>query len=307
MPSKSMPSKLLDRLNLDHRRLSQVLDVIDAAAKQIETAAHGEALDHLEAALRYVAEYPDEVHHPLEERVYALLLECDLATQEREVVAEVQGQHESLLDQTKTLLAELPRLSVDGAMRQRVAEQLQVYSQAQRNHMSFEQHQVFPLIEASLPASTLRQLDAEHVPVDPLFDTRSGRFEAIFDYVVASGDYQGGAAPVVGVGLRSASAADGYRGARQLASGTSHLLEMAERLGGIQMQQWRLALEDDARTFQALLGGQMNPVQLWSDHLARRLEHINEGWQQATEVWQSQWSRAARASERLWVDPPASD
>ena len=66
MPSKSMPSKLLDRLNLDHRRLSQVLDVIDAAAKQIETAAHGEALDHLEAALRYVAEYPDEVHHPLE-------------------------------------------------------------------------------------------------------------------------------------------------------------------------------------------------------------------------------------------------
>ena len=69
---KSDTRQLLSELREDHRNMALVLNVLEST---IETASTGEDPDFelIDEIMRYMTVYPDAVHHPKEDIIYAEL------------------------------------------------------------------------------------------------------------------------------------------------------------------------------------------------------------------------------------------
>jgi len=181
-----MQPALLNRLHQDHGRLARILEALESKAAQARSGVRGATLDTLATLVDYIAEYPDAVHHPLEDRVFAELLRKELTDQERRLVADNAGQHEQLTAATRRLVAAieslLARSDDAGAALQADVDR---YVEIQRQHMRHEEELVFPLALARFSDADwdrLAQDDAE--AHDPLFDQRLSRFESLYEYAV---------------------------------------------------------------------------------------------------------------------------
>ena len=177
---------LLDRLHKDHARLARILDALEATAARCRDGARGALLDKLATLVDYIAEYPDAVHHPLEDRIFAHMNRKQLTEQERRVLEDNVAQHEELAAATRDLVA-----AIDALLRntQAAGAELQPkvdgYVELQRQHMRNEEGLVFPLARATFSETdwaSLEQDDAQSH--DPLFDRRLSRYESLYEYAM---------------------------------------------------------------------------------------------------------------------------
>ena len=65
---------ILEKLHKDHKNFSKLLEFLEQQAKLLKDCERID-LELILDALRYMQEYPDFIHHPLEDVLYKYVLE----------------------------------------------------------------------------------------------------------------------------------------------------------------------------------------------------------------------------------------
>ena len=160
---------LMQELRDDHRNMAIVLDVL---ADMIKDAAAGDNPDFelVDEIMRYMTVYPDAVHHPKEDIVYRQLRRDrpDLA----EGLDDVPADHLAIAELGTALRDDVEAIIAGGAVRrEKLIEDMSGYVERLRNHMNWEERDLFKRIDTMLDSDD-RQVDIsqyEHVK-DPVFE-----------------------------------------------------------------------------------------------------------------------------------------
>jgi hemerythrin-like domain-containing protein len=171
---------LLERLGHDHRRLTQLLGLLERLLDQFRD---GQEPDYelMCELMEYLTDYADQAHHPSEDRIF------------ERVLAE-QGPGHAILGQLMKqhhILSQLNRRfkeSLEGIVHEEVLRRDEVERQGReliaqlRDHMRLEDEQAFPLAEACLSAEAWAEILAATPNVqDPVFGQADPeRFRALY-------------------------------------------------------------------------------------------------------------------------------
>ena len=161
--------ELLIELREDHRNMSIVLDLLDDVVK--EAAEGGDPnFDLVGEIMHYMTVYPDAVHHPKEDLIYAQL------KSERPDLAEglegVPEDHEAIAVLGSRLRDDVEAIIAGAAVRrEKLVEDMSDYIQRLRRHMAWEEDDLFERVDAMLESEPLDfdVSEYEHIK-DPVFE-----------------------------------------------------------------------------------------------------------------------------------------
>jgi len=137
--------QLLNELREDHRNMALVLNVLEGT---IETAANGEDPDFelIDEIMRYMTVYPDAVHHPKEDVVYAELNKRrpDLA----DGLDDVPEEHQQIAELGRKLRDDVEAIVAGAAVRRQqfIIDALN-YVGRLRTHMTWEETDLFTRVD----------------------------------------------------------------------------------------------------------------------------------------------------------------
>jgi hemerythrin-like domain-containing protein len=117
----------------------------------------------------YLKHYPDQYHHPREDLLFTRMLENDSKFSAQ--LERLQREHQALHRITNELFNELTRIA-DGRPvdRPELLRSIQRYIDGYRQHMDYENRQVFPRARGKLSAAQLKKLSIKTRYIDdPLF------------------------------------------------------------------------------------------------------------------------------------------
>jgi len=137
---------MLARLLVEHDHILKTLNLLEM---QFMDLCRGGNPDYslMRSILVYIQEYPEQVHHPLEDKIFSILLE---RVDEVEIIQELIAEHAELENETRKL-GESARLLESGAgSKEEIKKQLSSFLIKQRRHMYIEEETVHPLIESAL-------------------------------------------------------------------------------------------------------------------------------------------------------------
>ena len=176
---------VLGRLEEDHHHLTKVMRVLEAQLARRDSDDDDVDWSLLAEVLAYVSEYPDAVHHPLEDRMFDKVLDKGLTPAERELVHFNLSQHAEIIGATAQLSADIDRILNDIVVPiEVVVDHCRRYLDMQRSHMRNEQVHLFPLAERLLDDDDWREIAQElESHEDPMFKLRQGRFDSLYDHV----------------------------------------------------------------------------------------------------------------------------
>lgn len=157
--------RLLDELRDDHRNIAMVLDFL-------ERAVYGDNPDFemLEEIMRYMTVYPDAVHHPKEDVVFAALKKQrpDLAAE----LNEVREDHRRIAALGSRLREDIEAIIAGAAVRRsQLTEDCSNYVHQLRSHMEREENDLYGQIESMISGDS-RRVDVnelQHIK-DPVFE-----------------------------------------------------------------------------------------------------------------------------------------
>ncbi len=160
---------LMDELRLDHRNMAIVLELMDAVVEEME-AGKDPDFELLEEIMRYMTVYPDAVHHPKEDIVYAKLRSKrpDLA----EDLDHVPEDHRQIAELGALLRSEVEAVNAGAAVRrQKMIDDAAAYVTRLRNHMRWEEEDLFSRIDLMLDAEPYK-IDISGIGriKDPVFE-----------------------------------------------------------------------------------------------------------------------------------------
>ena len=178
---------LLARLHDDHRRLARLMAVLEHQAQLLEEDGDGPDYDLLTNLLEYIGDYPDAVHHPMEDQLFERLVNKGLTPSEMKLVSVNLRQHAEIIEATRTLAADVATVMSGAVISGRSLQQhARDYVELQRSHMINEEERLFPLAERMLGDDDWEQvaasIDNQH---DPLFERTEDRFRYLYRYIVA--------------------------------------------------------------------------------------------------------------------------
>ena len=145
---------MLARLLVEHDHLLKSLNFLEMEFLDL---CRGGTPDYalLRSILEYIQEYPEQVHHPLEDRIFSILLE---RMDETEVIQELTAQHAELEIETRKLSESLKLLEKGAVSMEEIKKQLSTFLIKQRQHLYIEEEIVYPLIERTLTIEDWEQL-----------------------------------------------------------------------------------------------------------------------------------------------------
>ena len=184
MASKdNVQAQLMDRLNNDHFHIATVMNSLEKMFKQFPDDDIDWTL--VSDMLSYLQEYPDTVHHPLEDQLFDRVLDKGLTPAERELVHTNLAQHAEIISATLRLDQDVNQILNDSVVPiDKVLEHFKHYIDLQRVHMRNENTHLFPLAERLLSAEDWRDVEAEYAShVDPMFALKQGKFASLFEYI----------------------------------------------------------------------------------------------------------------------------
>lgn len=174
-------AEIIDRLRLDHQRFRQLLSQLAAIAENVNSGDVG-AEDRLFCMIEYLKDYPHEVHHPIEDLVFAHVLKKPLSERQRNIITDNAREHRALERETKALFNNI------GSTDALTSIQVAAYVAHQNEHMDREEREAFPLAEEVLTRDDLSILEEQHGRLhDPLFDAAERRFSALFECLDTKG------------------------------------------------------------------------------------------------------------------------
>jgi hemerythrin-like domain-containing protein len=174
--------RVINRLEQDHQRTSTLLGLLQ------QTLATKGDVDWLltRDIIAYLQDYPDKVHHPLEDHLFDLVLDKGLPPAECELVRKNLRQHAQIMTATDQLAQEVEQILADIAVPiDHLKARIEHYISLQTAHMNGERDHLFPLAYVKLSESDWHsiQLLLDEGQPDPLTTPASGRFRRLYDCV----------------------------------------------------------------------------------------------------------------------------
>lgn len=175
--------QVMARLEDDHLHIAKVLEVLE---KVLDASGDADVNWEIVAdIISYLQEYPDTVHHPVEDQLFDRVLDKGLTPAERELVHKNLAQHAEIIGATAQLAGDVAQILSDIIVPQ---EQLQAhfksYLELQRVHMRNEIHHLFPLAERLLAQPDWQAIAQQMAETaDPMFEADSGKFAALYEFI----------------------------------------------------------------------------------------------------------------------------
>jgi hemerythrin-like domain-containing protein len=101
----------------------------------------------MQSILEYVQAYPEQVHHPIEDRIFSILLE---RVDETALIRQLMAEHAELETETRKIRESLKLLESGAVSKEDIRDQLSDFLIRQRQHMYIEEEKIHPLIESTL-------------------------------------------------------------------------------------------------------------------------------------------------------------
>jgi hemerythrin-like domain-containing protein len=174
------PGLALQLLLEDHKTLCEVIDALETRLPQV-SKRDPETLDLLANLIDYIAEYPDRVHHPREDRIIERLIDKGLTPSERTVVELTVSQHAELGAATARMEVDMDALlSKQRDAGVQLDHDARVYLAMQKEHMRREEQQLFPMaVRLFTPADWSEIAAGEPEVPDPLRESRLSRYASL--------------------------------------------------------------------------------------------------------------------------------
>lgn len=142
---ESNTQQLLQELREDHRNMALVLDVLESNV-EIARADDDPDFELIDEIMHYMTVYPDAVHHPKEDLVYATLRERrpDLAVG----LDDVPAEHVRIAELGTQLRNDVEAIIAGSAVRrERFIEDASEYVDRLRRHMQWEEGDLFKRVD----------------------------------------------------------------------------------------------------------------------------------------------------------------
>ncbi|MDH3748344.1 MAG: hemerythrin domain-containing protein [Gammaproteobacteria bacterium] len=172
---------VLDELRQDHRNMAVLLNYLEREAEKI---FNGDDTDFelVHDIMQYMTVYPDAVHHPKEDRIYAELKAArpDLS----QGMSRVTDEHRSIAEQSLSLRDKIEQvIAGDFVERNAVVADAMRYIEALRKHMRWEETDLFRRVDRMIAdGHTLIDTSIMVSGDDPLFGARvEERFERLLE------------------------------------------------------------------------------------------------------------------------------
>ena len=180
----------------EHRSLAAVLHGLKYLVDQVRDGRRKPAFEVLRAMVHYIDVFPDQLHHPKEDRYLFARLRLR-STEVNSVLDQLEAEHIHGAKLIRDLEQDLLRWEMGGEKNfGAFAEKVKQYADFHWHHMRQEEQVVLPLAERVLTEEDWREIDAAFAGnADPLMDKQVGKdFEHLFKRIVAL------APPPIGVG-----------------------------------------------------------------------------------------------------------
>lgn len=173
--SASRDPDLLAALRAEHRHITAVMGLL---TQQLNAVERGELVDPhvLYEIMDYMVMWPDRFHHPREDLIYDHV--ADLDPDAAPDIQELQRDHERLARSGRELLQSIESWRSGETSGSVMVGLGRDYIRHSREHMSIEEREVFPLLNAALGPADWRELaedDSLHPASDPVFGRRVQR------------------------------------------------------------------------------------------------------------------------------------
>ncbi len=166
---KSDTRQLLVELREDHHNMAIVLDVLENAIDDARLNKDPD-MELVDEIMHYMTSYPDAVHHPKEDLVYAELKASrpDLAAG----LDDVPADHREIAEMGTRLKNEVDAVIAGVAVRRECfIEDASRYATRLRDHMRWEEEDLFMRVDEMLGEATPAIDVAPHLHIkDPVFD-----------------------------------------------------------------------------------------------------------------------------------------
>lgn len=161
---------MLNRLLVEHDHILRKLNLLEL---QYLDMCRGKTPDYslMRSIIVYIQEYPEQIHHPLEDMIYSILLK---RVDDVEFVQELITEHTQLEVVTRRLRELLESLPSSIASKEQLKQQLSEFLVGQRQHIYMEEVEVYPLVKSVLTKEDWKQLQSM-VPIldEPMFGRRT--------------------------------------------------------------------------------------------------------------------------------------
>lgn len=180
---------LLERLALDHRRLEQLLRVLERLLDEFRDGLEPD-YELICELMEYMIDYQDQVHHPSEDLIFERVLAQE--GHGHAVLQQLMQQHHSLAQMNRRF-----KEAMEGIVHEEVLRRDDVERQGRalvaqlREHMRLEDEQAFPLARTCLAEAAWNELLAAAPKVeDPVFGQEDPeRFRMIYRQLRAAFDH----------------------------------------------------------------------------------------------------------------------
>lgn len=177
-----MPA-LLDQLHQDHTNYARLLNLLEIHLEKMEA---GDKPDYLimRDILKYMINYPDVLHHPMEERLFAELPQPEPG--DAETINRLCHEHRLVADLAQQLEDQLLKAGSGQVVeREKILGIGREYINTMRNHLSSEERDIFPLLEANLPPESWERVAQEsETASDPVFDSAvADEYQRLFESI----------------------------------------------------------------------------------------------------------------------------
>ena len=161
-------ARILDELREDHRNLARLLDLLENECRDLPNDGEPD-MELLLDIMHYMTVYPDAIHHPREDLVYAAMREhgAELA----EELENIPKDHREIAELGATLRKDIEAIISGAAVtRQHLLEDLVNYVGHLRRHMEWEETDLFPRADDLARENETATIDVSlYLDEDPVF------------------------------------------------------------------------------------------------------------------------------------------
>ncbi len=177
-------SQILDKLHKDHTNFIKLLEFLKQQLQLLKEYKHSD-LELILDAIRYMKEYPDLIHHPLENVVFKYYLKHHNKVYEE--VNDLLHEHDEMPRLTEKLIEILQAALSDMPQeRSQLCACLEEYIAKQVEHMNHEEVSVYPEIDSALSKQEWLEIKSELKDIeDPLFGAETKKiYKALYQQII---------------------------------------------------------------------------------------------------------------------------
>jgi hemerythrin-like domain-containing protein len=167
-------ARILEELREDHRNLARLLDLLESECRDVPDEGEPD-MELLRDIMHYMTIYPDAIHHPREDLVYAAMREHgpELA----EGLEGIPGDHREIAELGESLRNDIEAIISGAAVtRQHLFEDLVNYVGCLRRHMDWEESDLFPRADTLARDKDTATIDVGmHLGDDPVFGATTAK------------------------------------------------------------------------------------------------------------------------------------